>query len=683
MLCRWLVLPVFLCFFVAHLYAQLFPYQNKKLPVEVRLNDLLSRMTLQEKAGQLNLPSAIAENGEVLLASQKEWVKEGKVGSFLNLVGVSNIKPIQEIAIKQSRLGIPLIFALDIIHGFKTIFPIPLAEACTWDTMQIRIDAMIAAKEGASAGINWTYAPMCDISYDPRWGRVMEGRGEDPFYGACAAEAAVKGFQGGLKDSLHILACAKHFIGYGAVEGGREYNFVDFSKSQLWNTYVPPFRGAIDAGVATVMNAFTVFEGVPATYNVYLMKYVLANKLHFRGCVVSDWGSISNLVNHGVASDNKMACYKAIQAGAMIDMEGFCNINYLPALVKEKKIPIEVVNEDVKRVLRLKFDLGLFDDPYRFLDTNREKENIFTPANRLQARIAADKSIVLLQNEHHILPLQSSRKIALVGYFAHSHYDLFDIWAAKGDTTQAITPYEGLQQVFPDLLYSEGYLPNGTTNDTLINEAVSQAKQADVIIVSIGISGLLAGEKKSLALPVIPNGQYELLHALRSLNKPIIALVQSGRPLVLTPLLPLCDAVLQCWILGTEEGAAIADVLTGQYNPSGKLTMSFPYAIGQIPIHYNYISDGHSSNDNKNQLIAYQDVSNQPLFPFGYGLSYTHFSYNNLHCSDTNLTSHGNIVVSVLVKNDGNMDGNEVVQLYTHQECRPTVPPVKDLKRYL
>lgn len=667
-------------------------YKNAKAPIEDRINDLLKRMTPLEKAGQLNQLNGGIFTGPAAndpgQQAKIEMAKQGKVGSFLNVTGANETLALQKIAVEQSRLGIPLLFAFDVIHGYKTIFPIPLAEACSWDVAQIEKDAAVAAKESAAAGLHWTFAPMCDISNDPRWGRVMEGAGEDPYYGSVVAAARVKGLQGNLNDAEHIMACVKHFAAYGAVQGGREYNTVDVSRVALWNKYLPPYHAGVNAGAATLMNAFNIFDGVPASGNQYLVHDILEKKWGFKGIVVSDWNSFDEMITHGYAANRKDAAYKALSAGSMMDMESKVVVDYLPELLKEGKISMQQVDDDVRRVLYYKFKLGLFDDPYKFSDAAREKATEFTEAHRNEARKAADASIVLLKNENNVLPIDATAhsSIALIGYYAKSKADLFDFWIANGKAADAVNIYEGITERYQhsNIAYSDGYLPDGSSNEQLINEAVATSKNAAVIIVNIGLSGKLAGEDRSLANPVISDGQVALLKALHATGKPVIALVSAGRPLVLTAIQPYVNAIVYCWILGTETGHAVADVLSGDYNPSGKTVMSFPYAVGQIPVYYDHFNTGRPLPDSGDQSwkSRYRDIPNTPLYPFGFGLSYTNFAYSNLELNNNTIQKDSPLQVSVQVANTGNKAGYEVAQLYIREMSASIVQPVKALKAF-
>ena len=666
-------------------------YKDAKASIDQRITDLLKRMTIEEKAGQLNQLNGGQFTGPAANdAGQKtkmQQVRDGKVGSFLNVLGAKETKAVQKIAVEESRLGIPILFGFDVIHGYRTIFPIPLAEACSWDLKQIEKNSAVAAKEASAAGINWTFAPMCDITNDPRWGRIMEGIGEDPYYGSLVSAARVKGLQGNLNDAEHILACVKHYAVYGAVEAGREYNQVDVSRVQLWNKYLPPYKAAIDAGAASVMNSFNVFEGVPASGNKYLVTDVLMNKWKFKGFLVSDWASFGEQINHGYAADRKDAALKAIQAGSMMDMESKVIIDYLPELVKEGKISVTQVDKAVARILYYKFKLGLFDYPYKFSNEERENKSLFTEANRTEARNAAKGSIVLLKNNNNVLPIAASaKKVSLIGYYAKSKEDMFDFWIGNGTANDAVTIYDGLKNKLGEsaIDYAPGYNADATTNEKLISDAVQSANNSDIVLVNIGISGKMAGEDRALANPVIPEGQVQLLKALQKTGKPIVAIVTAGRPLILTQINDLVSSIAYCWILGTETGNAIADVVTGAYNPSAKTVVSFPYAVGQIPVYYNHFNTNRPTptDDFGNWYSRYRDIPNDPLYPFGFGLSYTTYQYSNLNLSSNTITKTDNLNVKVSVSNTGKMDGEEVVQLYIRDVTASIVRPVKELKAF-
>ncbi|HSC53011.1 MAG TPA: beta-glucosidase BglX [Phnomibacter sp.] len=664
-------------------------YKNKSLPVEKRVADLLSRMTLEEKAGQLNQLNGGVFTGPAAndpgQKAKMEMVRKGQVGSMLNVTGAEETRVIQELAMKENRLGIPLIFAYDVIHGYKTIFPIPLADACAWDAKLSEKAASIAAKEASAEGLHWTFAPMMDISHDPRWGRVMEGGGEDPYLGGVIAAARVKGFQGSFgKDNL--LACVKHFGVYGAVEGGREYNHVNVDRYHAFNFYLPPYKAAIEAGAATVMNSFNVFEAVPASGNAFLVNDVLKKQWGFKGFLVSDWNSFGEMIIHGYAKDNKDAAMKAINAGSMIDMETRAMVSEIPGLVKEGKVSIQTLNDAVSRILTYKFKLGLFDDPFRNCDPERQKNNVFTAEHRKASREAGQKSIVLLKNNGAALPLSASAKIALVGNLAASVDDMFDFWVAnaKSAAYNPVTVLEGLKNAGANVQFAKGYNDAFETSPALIDEAKSAAASADVIVVNIGISGKMAGEDRSIAMPEIADGQIELLKALKQTGKKVIALVSSGRPLVLTKAEPYCDAIVYTWILGTEHGNAVADVLFGAANPSAKTAMSFPYSVGQIPVYYNHMNTSRPdpTDGAGNWYSRYRDIPNDPLYPFGFGLSYTTFAYSNLQLSKASMAAAETVTASVTVKNTGAKAGEEIVQLYIRDLVSNRVRPVKELKGF-
>lgn len=663
-------------------------YKDPDAPINDRIVDLLGRMTIEEKAGQLNQLNGGTFTGPKAMTNEKatniQLIKEGKVGSFLNITGATETRKIQKIAVEQSRLGIPLLFALDVIHGYQTIFPVPLAEACSWDLEAIEENASVAAAEATSAGVHWTFAPMCDISNDPRWGRVMEGAGEDPYLGGLIAAARVKGFQGNLSDARHLMACVKHFAAYGAVEAGREYNHVDVSRFALWNKYLPPYKAAVDAGAATVMNAFNVFEGVPVTANSYLITDILKNKWNFKGFTISDWNSFTEMILHGYAASEKDALIKAMKAGSMMEMNSRTTVHFLPQLVKEGVISEKLVDDAVSRILYYKFKLGLFDNPYLYCDEKREKAELMSVHNREVARKAACSSIILLKNEKELLPVNSTVKVALVGYYARSKADMFDFWIAKGNYNQAVSIREGLASRFPDMVYTDGYNPDATTTDSLINRAVELAKNADVVLVNIGLSGNLAGEDRSLADIKIPEGQQQLLRAIRKTGKPLVALISSGRPMVLTQIKDYADAILQCWIPGTETGNAVADILTGTYNPTAKTVMSFPYDEGQIPVYYNCFNTGrpYSVEPGGEWFSRYRDIPNKPLYPFGFGLSYSRFSYSNLTINKTKFTGSDSVIVTINLKNTGKYYGEEIVQLYIQDPVASLIRPVKELKAF-
>jgi beta-glucosidase len=646
-------------------------------------------MTLEEKAGQLNQVSGGVFTGPAQndpgQKAKMEDVRKGRMGSFLNVSGVTETKAIQKIAVEESRLGIPLLFAMDVIHGYKTVFPVPLGEACSWDLDLMEKSCSTAAREAAAAGLHWTFAPMVDISDDARWGRVVEGAGEDPYLGSLVAGARVRGFQGKAYDDAHILSTVKHFAAYGAVQSGREYNYVDMSRQRLWNAYLPPYQAAVEAGAASVMNSFNVFEGIPASAQPYLVGDVLRKKWGFKGILVSDWASFDEMIAWGYVSNLKDAVEKATNAGSMIDMESRATVNFLPELVREGKVDIKLVDEAVSRLLRIKFEMGLFEKPYAYSDEQREKTRIFTPENRKQALETAKRSIVLLKNQNNLLPIAAgSKKIALFGAHAASGESALDFWSGAGDARQLVTLEAGMRKDFPNMTYAKGFQDNGKSDPALIKEALALAQQAEVLVVQLGISGALAGEDRSVANPIIAENQLELVRALKTTGKPVVALITGGRPLVLTQLEPMVDAMLQCWLLGTETGSGIAEVFTGRYNPSAKTVMSFPYAVGQIPVSYRMFNTGRPlpPSGDSTWKSRYRDIPNHPFYPFGYGLSYTRFEYSGVKLSAPTVKKGGEVTVEVTVKNAGQRDGEEIVQLYIRDHVASIVRPLKELKGY-
>lgn len=664
-------------------------YKNKNAAIEARVAHLLSLMTVEEKAGQLNQVNGGVFTGPAAndpgQKAKMDMVRKGLVGSMLNVTGVSETRAIQQLAVNESRLGIPVIFAFDVIHGYKTIFPIPLAEACAWDEKLSEQAAAIAAKEASAEGLHWTFAPMMDISRDPRWGRVMEGGGEDPYLGGLLAAARVRGFQGqwGIDN---ILACVKHFAVYGAIEAGREYNHVNVDRYHAWNVYLPPYKAAVEAGAATVMNSFNVFEGVPASGNNYLVNDILKQQWGFKGFLISDWNSFGEMIEHGYAANKKDVAMKAINAGSMMDMETRAMVAEIPGLVKEGKVSMATLDDAVARILTFKFKLGLFDDPYRNCDEARAQANVFTAAHKSASRQAAQKSIVLLKNNGAVLPLQKSAKLALIGHLAGSVDDVFDFWVAnaKSKTYNPVTVLDGLKNAGAQLQFAKGYDENNATTEALVNEAVTAAHASDVVIVNIGISGKLAGEDRSIAMPEISEGQITLLKALKQTGKKIIALVSAGRPLVLTKAEPFCDAIVYTWILGTEHGNVVADVLFGSFNPSAKTVMTFPYAVGQIPVYYNHMNTSrpNPTDGMGNWYSRYRDIPNEPLYPFGFGLSYTSFAYSSLQLSKATMAAGETVTASVTITNTGSRAGEEIAQLYIRDLVANRIRPVKELKGF-
>jgi beta-glucosidase len=657
-----------------------------------KADSVLRLMTLEEKIGQMNQYNDDHEaTGPVTTDNKKiEQIKNGQLGSLLNCVGTERTRSWQNIAM-QSRLKIPLLFGQDVIHGYKTTFPIPLGEACSWDMDAIESTARVAATEASAAGVHWTFAPMVDIARDPRWGRVMEGAGEDPYLGSTIAYARVKGFQGNkLGDVNAVMACVKHFAAYGAAIGGRDYNSVDMSDRTLWEIYLPPFKAALDAGAATFMNSFNDLNGVPATGNKYLQRDILKGKWGFKGFVVSDWGSIGEMINHGNVKNEYEAALSAITAGSDMDMESRCYKNNLAQLVKEGKVPISLINDAVKRILIKKFELGLFDDPFKFCNAERENAALNNPEHVKLARSAGAKSIVLLKNQGKILPLSKNTKtIAFIGPLVKAvkqNKGFWDVEVPGVDSNFIVSQWEGLQNKVGSnstLLYAKGCDIEGNNKDGFA-EAVAVAKQADVVLLSIGERRDMSGEAKSRSNINIPGVQEELLKELLATGKPVVVLINAGRPLVFNYTADNAPAILYTWWLGSEAGNAIADVLFGDYNPSAKLAMTFPLSVGQIPIYYSHFNTGRPATDDKNRNYnsSYNDLSIFPKYEFGYGLSYTSFQYSNLQLSKTKMTAKEKITATVTITNTGKYTGEEVVQLYLRDKVGSIVRPVMELKDF-
>lgn len=676
---------LFLCISFFQTYAQ-------KKSIDQKVDSVLKLMTLDEKIGQLNqYNDDWTATGPVTLDNDKvNQVRKGQVGSLLNCMGTERTRKWQTIAV-QSRLKIPLLFGQDVIHGYKTTFPIPLAEAASWDLDAIEKSERIAATEASASGIQWTFAPMVDIARDPRWGRVMEGAGEDPYLGSKIAFARVKGFQGKkIGDTNSVMACAKHFAAYGAAIGGRDYNSVDISDRLLWEIYLPPFKAAVDAGASTFMTSFNDINGVPSTANKYLLRDVLKNKWGFKGFVVSDWGSVGEMINHGNVKDEYEAAMAAINAGCDMDMESRCYKNNLAKLVMDKKVSIATIDDAVKRILRKKFELGLFDDPYKFCNPEREKKELNNPEHAKAARLMAEKSIVLLKNENHLLPLSKNLKtIAFIGPLVKSvkeNKGFWDVEVPGMDSSFIVSQWEGVKnKISADtkLLYAKGCDIDGDSKDGFA-EAVDVAKQSDVVILSIGERRDMTGEAKSRSNINIPGVQEDLVKEILATGKPVVVLINAGRPLVFNYTADNATAILYTWWLGSEAGDAIADVLFGDYDPSAKLPITFPRSVGQIPIYYSHFNTGRPATNDEDRFYrsAYIDLSIFPKFPFGYGLSYTTFQYSDLKLSKTKMKSNEQIDVSVTITNMGKFDGEEIVQLYLRDKVGSIARPVKELKDF-
>lgn len=673
------------------LVACMLPALAQRKTIDQRVDSVLRLMTLEEKVGQLNQYSGdwistgpITNDGD-----KQDQIRKGQIGSMLNIMGVRHTRQLQEMAM-QSRLRIPLLFGQDVIHGYKTTFPIPLAEAASWDMDAIQLAARVAATEASAAGIHWTFAPMVDIARDPRWGRVMEGAGEDPYLGSLIATARVHGFQGkGLGQTDAVMACAKHFAAYGAAVGGRDYNSVDMSERQLWETYLPPFKAALDAGAATFMNSFNDLNGIPATGNSYLQRDILKGRWKFTGIVVSDWGSVGEMIQHGYVKDNYEAALSAITAGSDMDMESRSYKNNLARLVKEKKVPIALVDDAVRRVLRKKFELGLFDDPYRFSDASREQAALNNPAHTRAAREMAAKSIVLLKNQHQLLPLKKQNtRIAFIGPLVKEVKQNLGFWSIEmpDDSSYIVSQWQGMVNKLggaSQLSYARGCGIEDSSRAGFA-EAVQAANQADVVVLSVGERRDMSGEAKSRSSIRLPGVQEELIKTILATGKPVVVLINAGRPLVFDWVADNAPAILYTWWLGSEAGNAIADVLFGDYNPSAKLPMTFPRSEGQIPIYYSYFNTGRPATSDKDRFYrsAYIDESIYPKFEFGYGLSYTSFEYSNLKLNKKEMKKADSIVVTMDIANTGSCAGEEVVQLYLRDKVGSVVRPVKELKDF-
>lgn len=682
--------------------AQNKPHLDKKKTIEERITLLMKEMTLEEKVGQMNQyngfwdvtgPAPKGGNAEL----KYEHLRKGWVGSMLTVRGVKEVRAVQKIAVEETRLGIPLIIGFDVIHGYKTLSPIPLAEAASWDMEAIKKSAQIAADEASASGINWTFGPNMDISRDARWGRVMEGAGEDPYLGSKVAVARVKGFQGDLSGNNNIAACAKHFAAYGFAEAGLDYNTVDISNSTLYNTVLPPFKAASEAGVRTMMNSFNILNGVPATGNSFLQRDILKGKWNFNGFVISDWASVREMITHGFAKDGAEAALKAVEAGSDMDMESHIYIAELVKLVNDKKVDVALVDDAVRRILRVKFELGLFDNPYKYCDEKREKATIGNKANNDGVLDMAKKSIVLLKNEGNLLPLKKSgQKIVLIGSLANDKTSPLGSWRIASDDNTAVSVLEGMQQYKGNQLqYEKGteltigkttFLDEvvfNTTDTSGFESAKKAASTADVVVMVLGEHGFQSGEGRSRTNLDLPGNQQQLLEEIYKVNKNIVLVLNNGRPLALPWAAEHIPTIVEAWQLGTQTGNAVAQVLYGDYNPSGKLPMSFPRNVGQCPIYYNHFSTGRPIDSDKNVFWShYSDVEKTPLFPFGHGLSYTTFRYKNLKIDKANPAKGEMVKVSVEVTNTGSLEGKEVVQLYIRDITASLSRPVKELKGF-
>ena len=686
-------------------------YTNIMLAQDAKMNayvsNLMSKMTVEEKIGQLNLviPGG-AVTGSVVSKDVNNKIRAGNVGGLFGITGPDKVRQAQDIAVKETRLHIPLIFGLDVIHGHRTIFPIPLGLSCSWDTVMIEKSARIAAREASADGLAWAFSPMVDIARDPRWGRVSEGSGEDPYLGSAIAAAVVRGYQGkDLSNSETVMACVKHFALYGGAEAGREYNTVDMSRIKMMQYYLPPYKAAIDAGAGSMMSSFNEIDGVPATGNRWLLTDLLRNQWKFNGMVVSDYTSLSEMSAHGVGDLAEVSAL-ALHAGLDMDMvaEGF--LTKLKQCLKDGTVTQQEIDQACRRVLEAKYKLGLFSDPYSRMNTERAAKELLSGDNRKFAREVAAHSFVLLKNNDQILPLKKTGTIALVGPLADNHRNMLGTWSVSGDPSKSVTVIEGIKNVAGsglNIIYAKGanisddsmlvkrtntlgieIEPETRTAEVMIDEAVTAASKADVVVAVLGEAADMSGESSSRADITIPESQENLLKALVKTGKPVVLVLFNGRPLILNWENKNVGAILDAWFGGTEAGNAIADVLFGEYNPSGKLTMTFPAHAGQIPIYYNAKNTGRPyMNDGNSKFKSdYLDISNDPLYPFGYGLSYTKFSYSPVTLGSANISPASPVTVKLTVTDTGNYDGEETVQLYIRDMVAKVTQPVKELKKF-
>ncbi len=672
------------------------------------IDDLMSKMTLDEKLGQLNLPSAgDFTTGQAQNSDIGKKIEEGKVGGLFNIKGVEKILAVQRVAVEKSRLKIPLIFGMDVIHGYETTFPIPLGLASSWDMPLIEHSARVAAQEATADGICWTFSPMVDLSRDPRWGRVAEGAGEDPLLGAEIAKAMVRGYQGkNLADNNTMLSCVKHFALYGAPEGGRDYNTVDMSRVRMYNEYFPPYKAAVDAGTGSVMASFNEVDGVPATANRWLMTDVLRTQWGFPGFVVTDYTGINEMMAHGLGNLQEVSA-RALKAGIDMDMVGEGFLTTLKNSLDEGKVTLDEINRAARLILEAKYRLGLFTDPYKYCDINRSKQDVYSQSNRSVAREIAAQSMVLLKNENNVLPLKSSGKVAVIGPLAKNPENMPGTWSVGAKHANAIDLMRGLQETMGanvtftyakganfdyDAEFEKRISPFGKETyrdnrpvEQMLQEAVALAKDADVIIAALGETAEMSGESSSRTQLEIPKSQQDLLDALKKTGKPIVLALFTGRPLVLNNEKTKADAILNVWFPGSEAGYAIADVLFGKVNPCGKLPMSFPRSVGQIPVYYNHKTTGRPQSQEdvyEKFRSVYLDEKNTPLYPFGFGLSYTTFNYSDISLSNTQLKGNETLKAAVTLANTGKYDGAEVVQLYVRDVVGSITRPVKELKGF-
>ncbi|HSP88183.1 MAG TPA: glycoside hydrolase family 3 N-terminal domain-containing protein [Ignavibacteriaceae bacterium] len=683
-LTRTLFIIIYFCLIIKPTFSQ--PLSEEQISIKV--DSVLSLMTLDEKIGQLNQLSYGSGWGptvKVQVSSEyEEMIKQGKIGSFLNATGAELTYELQKIAVTESRLKIPLIFGLDVIHGFRTTFPVPIAQASSWEPLLAEMSARYQSLEASSAGIHWTFAPMIDIARDPRWGRIVEGSGEDTYLGSLMSAAYVRGYQGDLS-SDNIIACAKHFAAYGNAEGGRDYNTVDISERTLRDIFLPPFKAAVDAGAETFMASFNEINGIPSSGSKFLLTNVLRNEWGFKGFVVSDWNSIGEMINHGYADGLKDAGRISLNAGLDMDMESRSYISHLSDLLKENKIQQNTIDESVKKILRIKFLLGLFDDPFKYCSKERESKNIMNEEVQNAALEVAKRSIVLLKNENNLLPLDKDlKKIAVIGPLAESKEDPLGAWATFGNSEDVVTVVEGLKKYVSEkteILYSKGCEIDSESTDGF-DDAIKTANESDLVILCLGERSGMSGEASNRSSLNLPGVQQKLVEEIYKTGRNIVVILMNGRPLSIEWIDKNIPAIVEAWFLGIKSGDALAQVLFGDYSPSGKLPVTFPRTVGQVPIYYNHKSTGRPGNENNHYTSRYLDLPLTPLYPFGYGLSYTKFDFSNLKLSSDKISDKDKLTISVKVKNIGDFDGEETVQLYIQDLVGTVTRPVKELKRF-
>ncbi|HWI92050.1 MAG TPA: beta-glucosidase BglX [Flavisolibacter sp.] len=681
--------------------------QQNDAKMKTFIDGLMKKMTLEEKLGQLNLPgSGDIVTGQAQSSDIGKKIREGKVGGLFNIKSVAKIRDVQKVAVEESRLKIPLIFGMDVIHGYETVFPIPLGLSCSWDMNLIQRSAQIAAKEASADGICWTFSPMVDIARDPRWGRIAEGNGEDPYLGYQIAQAMVKGYQGDYSKNYNIMACVKHYALYGAAEAGRDYNTTDMSLQRMYNEYLPPYKGAVDANVGSVMASFNDVNGVPATANRFLQTDVLRKQWGFKGFVVTDYTGINEMEAHGIGNLKTVSAL-ALKAGVHMDMVGEGFLTTLKQSLKEGKVTQAEIDNACRLILEAKYKLGLFDNPYKYCDENRAKTEVFTDANRAEARKIAADCFVLLKNQNNLLPLKKSGTIAVVGPLGNNKENMPGTWSVAADFSKATSLFDGVKSVVGNnakIVYAKGsnldydsafevragMFGKALGRDSrpaqqIIDEALNVAKDADVIVAALGESAEMTGESSSRSDLNIPQSQKDLLQALLKTGKPVVLILFTGRPLTIKWENDNVPAILNVWFGGSEAGYAIADVLFGDVNPSGKLTTTWPQNVGQVPLYYNHKSTGRPLPEGQwfqKFRSNYLDVSNDPVYPFGYGLSYTSFSYGDVKLNTTNAKGSQAVKASITVTNTGNRAGKEVVQLYIHDVVGANTRPVKELKGF-